>query len=278
MIYTITLNPSFDYYMELDELQTGEINRSKVEHLEVGGKGINVSKVLKELGTESTVCGFYAGMIGEAIVEQTKKMGFKTNWINVKGNSRINVKLLCNPETAINGCGCEANIEDLDRLCEAINSDEDSSIVFSGSICKGLGKHAYAYMMSKLKGRFFIDAEKELLTKTLQYKPFLVKPNHLELGEIYNTRINSFENAIKFGRRLCEEGAQNCIVTMGKAGSVYVTTKEAHIVKSRPVEVKTTVGAGDALLAGMLYAISKKMRPEEALIFATRLAEERISQ
>ena len=84
MIYTITLNPSFDYYMELDELQTGEINRSKVEHLEVGGKGINVSKVLKELGTESTVCGFYAGMIGEAIVEQTKKMGFKTNWINVK--------------------------------------------------------------------------------------------------------------------------------------------------------------------------------------------------
>lgn len=191
MIYTVTLNPSLDYYMELDELQTGEINRSKAEHLEVGGKGINVSKVLKELGVESTVCGFYAGLVGNNIVSETQKLGLENIWIEVRGNSRINVKLLCQPETAINGSGCEANIEDLDKLCEA--------------------------------------------------------------------------------------GAQNCIVSMGEMGSVFVSNTEAHIVKAKEVDVKSTVGAGDALLAGMIYGLSKRMRPEEALVFATRLAEKKVS-
>lgn len=277
MIYTVTLNPSLDYYMELDELQTGEINRSKAEHLEVGGKGINVSKVLKELGVESTVCGFYAGLVGNNIVSETQKLGLENIWIEVRGNSRINVKLLCQPETAINGSGCEANIEDLDKLCEAINTVKDSTILISGSTCKGLGKHAYAYLMSKLKGKIIIDAAKELLTNTLKYKPFLIKPNRFELGEIFNAKITSFQQAILFGRRLCEAGAQNCIVSMGEMGSVFVSNTEAHIVKAKEVDVKSTVGAGDALLAGMIYGLSKRMRPEEALVFATRLAEKKVS-
>lgn len=276
MIYTVTLNPSLDYYMELDELQAGIINRSKSERLEVGGKGINVSKVLKELGIESTICGFYAGLIGETIVSETKKLGIDTRWVEVKGNSRINVKLLCEPETAINGSGCQANIEDLDKLCEAINSDDDSIIVFSGSICKGLGNHAYAYMMSKLHGKIVVDAEEELLTNTLRYKPFLIKPNNIELGKIFNADIKTFQQAIIFGRRLCEAGAQNCVVSMGKMGSVFVNNTEAHIVNGKQVEAKTTVGAGDTILAGMLYGLAKRMRQEEALLYATRLTEDRM--
>ena len=278
MIYTVTLNPSLDYYMELTELVPGKINRSSSEHLQVGGKGINLSKELKELGVCSTVCGFCAGTVGRTIVSEVEKLGLKSLWTETLGCSRINVKLLCNPETAVNGIGCQANIEDLDKLCELINSDEGSIVVFAGAVCKGLGKHAYAYMMSRLKGNFVIDAEKELLTNCLRYKPLFIKPNHIELGQIYNTNINSIEQAIYFGRRLCEEGAQNCIVSLGEKGAIYVTESEAHIVKPNKIEVKSTVGAGDTLLAGIIYGYVKGMSKEESIVFATRLAERKISK
>ena len=131
MIYTITLNPSLDYTVTVPKFEIGKINRSSSEKIEVGGKGINVSKILKELGIKSTICGFYAGSIGKMILQKTDKLGLKNIWVGVKGCSRINVKLLTTEETAINGKGCEASFNDVDKLCNLINTNENSYVSYS---------------------------------------------------------------------------------------------------------------------------------------------------
>ncbi len=276
MIYTITLNPSLDYTVKVPDFEIGKINRSCFEKMEIGGKGINVSKVLKKLGMDSTICGFYAGSIGENIIEEAKNLDLNNIWIKVKGCSRINIKLLSTPETAINGKGCEASIDDLDKLCNKINTDKNTYVILSGSVCQGLDSNAYAYIMSKLQGKFIVDAEKDLLVNSLKYKPFLIKPNHLELGEIFNTPIDSFEKAIIYGKKLCEMGAENVIVSMGSIGAVFVNKDNEYTVKANKINAANTVGAGDTMLAGFIYSLINKKDFEESLIFASALAEKHI--
>jgi 1-phosphofructokinase len=276
MIYTITLNPSLDYTVKVPDFEIGKINRSCFEKIEIGGKGINVSKVLKKLGIDSTICGFYAGSIGKNIIEEAKNLDFNNIWIKVKGCSRINIKLLSTPETAINGKGCEASIDDLNKLCNKINTDKNTYVILSGSVCQGLDSNAYAYIMSKLQGKFIVDAEKDLLVNSLKYKPFLIKPNHLELGEIFNTPIDSFEKAIIYGKKLCEMGAENVIVSMGSIGAVFVNKDNEYTVKANKINAANTVGAGDTMLAGFIYSLINKKDFEESLIFASALAEKHI--
>ena len=276
MIYTITLNPSLDYTISVPNFEIGKINRSCSENINVGGKGINVSKVLKELGVESTICGFYAGSIGKMILEETNKLDLKSIWIEVKGCSRINVKLLTEPETAINGKGCEASTEDLNKLCSLINTDENSYVILSGSICQGLDSNTYAYIMNKLQGKFFVDAEKDLLVNSIKHRPFLIKPNHLELGEIFNANIDSFEKAVFYGKKLCEMGAQNVIVSMCELGAVFVNNKSEHCVRANKIKIKNTVGAGDTMLAGFIYSLINKKNYEESLEFASILVEKKL--
>jgi 1-phosphofructokinase len=276
MIYTITLNPSLDYTVKVPDFEIGKINRSCFEKMEIGGKGINVSKVLKKLGMDSTICGFYAGSIGENIIEEAKNLDLNNIWIKVKGCSRINIKLLSTPETAINGKGCEASIDDLDKLCNKINTDKNTYVILSGSVCQGLDSNAYAYIMSKLQGKFIVDAEKQLLLNSIKHKPFLVKPNHLELGEIFNTSIDSFEKAIIYGKKLCEMGAENVIISMGNIGAVFVNINNEYTVKANKINVANTVGAGDTMLAGFIYSLINKKDFEESLIFALALAEKHI--
>ena len=277
MIYTFTLNPSLDYIMEVDKLKIGEINRSKSEILRVGGKGINVSMVLRELGTKSVACGLMAGVVGDAIIDELKNVNIKSYFIKVKGNSRINVKLTGKNETAINGRGCIADKEDIDRLCCLVKSSSEDYIVLSGSICGGLDDNVYAYIMEKLKGRFVVDSYKALLTNTLKYRPFLIKPNHIELGEIFGCDISSFEEAIYYGKKLCDMGAENVIVSMGKMGAVFVNNSVEYIVKAESVKVKNTVGAGDTMVAGFLHRFINGNSFRECFEFASRLAEKRIS-
>ena len=276
MIYTITLNPSLDYTVKVPDFEIGKINRSCFEKIEIGGKGINVSKVLKKLGIDSTICGFYAGSIGKNIIEEAKNLDFNNIWIKVKGCSRINIKLLSTPETAINGKGCEASIDDLNKLCNKINTDKNTYVILSGSVCQGLDSNAYAYIMSKLQGKFIVDAEKQLLLNSIKHKPFLVKPNHLELGEIFNTSIDSFEKAIIYGKKLCEMGAENVIISMGSIGAVFVNINNEYTVKANKINVANTVGAGDTMLAGFIYSLINKKDFEESLIFALALAEKHI--
>lgn len=278
MIYTFTLNPSFDYIMEIDNLKLGEINRSKSEILRVGGKGINVSRELNNLGTESTACIFVAGTVGDSIISELNREKIKNIFVNVKGCSRINVKLACKNETAINGKGCNADLKDVDTLCGLVDTKEDDFIVLSGSVCSGLDKNIYAYIMEKLKGRFVVDAEKELLTNTLKYKPFLIKPNHIELGEIFECEIDSFDSAVYYGKKLCEMGAENVIVSMGKTGSVFVNSNSEYVRKANRVEVKNTVGAGDTMVAGFIHSIVNGRSFIESLDFAAYFAERKIAQ
>lgn len=278
MIYTFTLNPSLDYIMEVDKLKIGEINRSKSEILRVGGKGINVSMVLRELGTKSVACGLMAGVVGDAIIDELKNVNIKSYFIKVKGNSRINVKLTGKNETAINGRGCIADKEDIDRLCCLVKSSSEDYIVLSGSICGGLDDNVYAYIMEKLKGRFVVDSYKALLTNTLKYRPFLIKPNHIELGEIFGCDISSFEEAIYYGKKLCDMGAENVIVSMGKMGAVFVNKNSEYIRKANKVDVKNTVGAGDTMVAGFVHSLVNGRGFEESLDFASGLAEMKVAE
>lgn len=276
MIYTFTLNPSLDYIMEINELKMGKINRSKSEILRVGGKGINVSKVLKELGTESIVCGFVAGTVGDVIISELNREGIENIFVNVNGCSRINVKLAFKNETAINGNGCIANLKDVDALCSLVNTVSDDYIVISGSVCRGLDNNIYAYIMEKVRGRFVIDAEKAFLTNTLKYTPFLIKPNHIELGEIFSCNIDSFEKAVHYGKILCKMGAKNVIVSMGKMGTVFVNDSLEYVRKANKVNVKNTVGAGDTMVAGFLHSFVNGRSFSESLDFAVKLVEKKI--
>lgn len=278
MIYTFTLNPSLDYIMEIDNLRIGEINRSKSENLKVGGKGINVSMVLKELGTESVACGFIGGNIGEYIIAELDREKINHKFVKAEGNSRINVKLAFNNETAINGSGCIADIKHIEELCSLINTTDEDYIVLSGSVCRGLNDKIYAYIMERLNGRFIVDSSKDFLTNTLKYKPFLIKPNHIELGEIFGCEIDSFESAVYYGKKLCNMGAENVIVSMGKMGAVFVNNNEKYFIKAESINAKNTVGAGDTMVAGFLHRFISGFGFEECLRFGARLAEKKISE
>ena len=276
MIYTFTLNPSIDYLLELDSLKIGYVNRSKNEYIKVGGKGINVSMVLNKLGTDSVACGFIAGSIGNIIETELKSLNINSYFIKVKGNSRINVKVMADCETAINGKGCEATLSDIDKLCHNINSNIDDYIVLTGSVCNGLDDNVYSYIMGKLKGKFVVDACGDLLKNTLSKKPFVVKPNHIELGEIFNCKINTFDDALLYGEKLCLMGAINVVVSMGKMGAVFVNKSEKHIIKANKINVKNTVGAGDSMVAGFIHSCVNGANYKTALEFAEKIAEYKI--
>ncbi len=278
MIYTFTLNPSLDYIMEVDSLGKGKINRSHSEILRVGGKGINVSVVLKELGVESIACGLMAGTVGKAITEELDKASIPHKFIKVLGNSRINIKLVGESETAINGSGCIASKSDVDRLCMLTSTKTEDYVVLSGSVCNGLDKDIYAYIMENTEGKFIVDATGSLLTNTLKFKPYLIKPNNAELGEIFGCKVDTYDDAVLYGRKLCDMGAQNVLVSMGKRGAVFVNADESYSTEGNGIKVKNTVGAGDTMLAAFIHCVLSGNSFDEALSFSVDYAEKRISQ
>ena len=258
MIYTITFNPAIDYAVFVDKLNMGKTNRTTNELFCAGGKGINVSAVLGNLGQKSVALGFIAGFTGKAIAEMTEEMGVAADFIEVEGLSRINVKLKSGVETEINARGpqisAQAQAMLMDKLCRLRSGDY---LVLAGSIPSSMPVDIYEKILASLKDKKInavVDASGDLLRKVLCYKPFLIKPNTQELGELYGVEIESKEDALRYAKRLQEEGARNVIVSMGADGAVMLTEEgDEYALEAPKGRVINTVGSGDSLVAGFIH-------------------------
>ncbi|MDE6024916.1 MAG: 1-phosphofructokinase [Lachnospiraceae bacterium] len=258
MIYTVTFNPAVDYVIHTDDLSVGMVNRSKADEIYFGGKGVNVSLVLGELGVKSKALGFIAGFTGEAIEKSMKESGVETDFVKLdKGFSRINVKIKAGKETELNGQGPEISHEDTEKLFAKLEEMQDGdTIVLAGSIPKSLSSDIYEKILEKLQGKKIkavVDATKDLLMNVLKYKPFLIKPNNFELEEMFSTKLETDDDIIKYAQKLKEMGAQNVLVSMAGDGAILLAENgNVHKCGVCKGTVKNSVGAGDSMVAGFL--------------------------
>lgn len=271
MIYTVTFNPALDYVIKVDNFALEQVNRTKREDIYYGGKGLNVSTVLKNLGYESIALGFIAGFTGEAIEKGAKTLGFSSDFIKVKnGLSRINVKLKSNEETEINGQGPKIEKEDINELFKKLEKlTEKDILILSGSIPNTLNEDIYEKIMETLQEkniRIVVDATKNLLLNVLKYKPFLIKPNNHELGEMFNVLLKDDDDIIYYAKKLQEKGARNVLISMAGDGAILIT-EDKQILKSKVPkgEVKNSVGAGDSMVAGFIAGYLENNNYEKAL-------------
>ena len=270
MIYTVTFNPSLDYIVSVNHFKPGEVNRTVAELMFPGGKGINVSMVLKNLGYESVALGFMAGFTGNEIVRLLEEKRIKSDFISVaSGMSRINVKLRSDEESEINGMGPEIGKEDIQKLYSQLDRlKEGDVLVLAGSIPSVMPESMYMDIMRYLSGRgidIIVDATKDLLLNVLEYHPFLIKPNNHELGEIFGVKLKTKDDVIPYARRMQEKGARNVLVSMAGEGALLVT-EEGRVYESMPPkgEVKNSVGAGDSMVAGFLAGYLSSRDYEQA--------------
>ena len=258
MIYTVTFNPSLDYIVDVTDFKTGVVNRTTGEKIFAGGKGINVSMVLKNLGMSNTSLGFTAGFTGNEIKRLLAKKGVDTDFIEVEdGISRINVKLRSNEESEINGQGPAITEDNIKKLYEKLDCLKESDVlVLAGSIPDVMPSSMYMDIMKHLEGRginIVVDATRNLLTNVLPYKPFLIKPNNHELGEIFGVEITDKDDVIKYAKKLQEQGARNVLVSMAGDGAVLVTEDGQEFKANAPKgKLKNSVGAGDSMVAGFI--------------------------
>ena len=275
MIYTVTFNPAIDYVVELVSFNIGEVNRTTREYMNLGGKGVNVSRVLTNLEIPNTSLGFIAGFTGEALRTGLAEMGVKTDFIKLKeGNTRINVNIKGISETDINARGPEISDEAIEELFEKLNILKEGDIlVLAGSIPASLPSDMYERIMSKLYGRgikFVVDATKDLLLKSLKYEPFLIKPNNHELGEIFGIQLKNDDEIIYYARELKKKGAKNVLVSMAGDGAVLVDENNiAHKIGTPKGKVVNSVGAGDSMVAGFLAGYLEKGDYQYALRMGT---------
>ena len=263
MIYTVTLNPALDYVIQVDHFRPGQINRNKSENIYFGGRGINVSCILNELGFQSTALGFIAGFTGKALSDGLKQMGIVSDFITAeKGMTRINVKMKSDEETEINGTGPVISAENFEELKNRIrNLSADDTLVLSGSIPSCMASDTYVKIIECLHEdvRLVVDAEKDLLLKVLKYRPFLIKPNNLELGEMFAAKITSVDEIVYYAKKLQEKGARNVLVSMAKDGAVLLdengNVSRMGVAKGTVVN---SVGAGDSMVAGFLAGYLEK--------------------
>ncbi|MGL5354147.1 MAG: 1-phosphofructokinase [Clostridium sp.] len=270
MIYTITFNPALDYIVRVDDFKLGSVNRTSYEEIYAGGKGINVSIVLNNLGVKSKVLGFIAGFTGNEIEKRVNEFGCDCDFIKLNnGMSRINVKLKSNEESEINGQGPEVNNEALEELYQKLDTlKEDDILVLAGSIPNTLPKDIYESIMRRLDGRgvkFVVDATGELLLNVLNYKPFLIKPNHHELAELFNVEIKTEDEIVYYAKKLKEMGARNVLISMAGDGAIFVT-ENCEVIKSSVPKGKVinSVGAGDSMVGGFIAGYLKNNKLEEA--------------
>lgn len=258
MIYTLTFNPSLDYILTVPHFKCGVVNRTTEEILFPGGKGINVSMVLKNLGFESTALGYLAGFTGNKLRELLEEKGISTEFLPVKeGMTRINVKLRSDQETEINGQGPAISKDDIEKLYARLDRlEEEDILVMAGSIPDIMPGTMYMDIMKRLQEKrlkIVVDATKDLLVNVLQYHPFLIKPNNHELGEIFHTEIREKDDVIRYAKQLQEKGAENVLVSMAGDGAVLVADDGSIYQSEAPKgKVVNSVGAGDSMVAGFL--------------------------
>ena len=272
MIYTVTLNSSIDHVIEMNELQEGIVNKVNIENFYTGGKGINVSKILKEHGVENIALGFISGFTGKFIKNNLEQCGIKNDFINVlNGYSRINMKIKTNEnETEINGLGpsiSSSNIKDLFNQLEKLSSND--ILVLAGSIPPSLSDNFYEEIMKQLSTKnvkIIVDARNNLLLNVLKYRPFLIKPNHHEISEIFNKEIKTIDELIFHGNKLKEMGAQNVLISMGGDGAILITESNEIYRSNIPKgTLKNSVGSGDSMVGGFITGYLKTNDYKEAL-------------
>lgn len=288
MIYTITFNPAIDYIISIDNIAVGTVNRSKNEKIYFGGKGINVSIVLNELGIESKALGFVAGFTGKAIEDGINKQGIQTDFVHLEdGFSRINVKIKSIEETEINGQGPKIPDSAINDLFKKLDNIQDGdTIILAGSIPNSLPSDIYERILEYIKFKkvkVVVDATKDLLINSLKYKPFLIKPNNFELSEIFDVELKNIEEISKYARKLKEMGAVNVLISMADDGAILIDeNNRLHICGACKGKVKNSVGAGDSMVAGFLvgsmngnyeYALKLGTATGGATAFSDGLAE-----
>ncbi len=258
MIYTVTLNPSLDYIVKVDDFRLGIVNRTLQEDIYAGGKGINVSIVLNHLGYDSTALGYVAGFTGREILRILENEGIRTDMIQLPdGISRINLKIRSKEESEINGLGPVIDKVHIDRLYEKLDALEDGDVlILAGSIPSTLPESMYSDIMEYIKSKQIkvaVDATKDLLVNVLPYHPFVIKPNNHELGEIFEVTLTTREEVIPYAKKLQKMGARNVIVSMAGEGAVFVgedgSVYESEAPKGRVIN---SVGAGDSMVAGFM--------------------------
>lgn len=258
MVYTVTFNPAVDYIVRTDEINVGKVNRSISEEILFGGKGINISLVLKELGIKSKALGFIAGFTGQAIEEGVREMGVETDFVHLKdGFSRINVKIKSAEETELNGQGPRIDSEAIAELYKKLDGLENGdTLVLAGSIPNTLPSDIYEKILEHLSQKdikVIVDATKELLLNVLKYKPFLIKPNNYELEEMFGVAFKSVEEIVECAKKLKEMGAVNVLVSMAEKGAVLIDENgSVHTCGVCKGSVVNSLGAGDSMVAGFI--------------------------
>ncbi|KSU85279.1 MULTISPECIES: 1-phosphofructokinase [Fictibacillus] len=269
MIYTVTLNPSIDYFVKTDGLKEGEINLVNEQSIVAGGKGINVSKVLKNLGVDSVATGFVGGFTGDFVESSLQKADIGTRFIRVEENTRINIKLNTGKETEINGISPSIPVSALEQLEDNLLANLESTdfVVLAGSLPSSLRNEFYGQLISSIRqkgAQAILDSKGKPLQEALAHHPFLIKPNHHELGDLVGASIKDPREAAAYGRRLVNEGAQHVLVSMAGDGAVFVSKELAAFANVPSGTLENSVGAGDSVVAGFLAHFTKNGNVLEA--------------
>ena len=269
MIYTVTLNPSIDYIVRLDTVEVGQVNRMESDDKYAGGKGINVSRMLKRLAIDNTATGFIGGFTGRFITEELEKEGISTAFVPVSQDTRINVKVKADQETEINGAGPVISEQELEVLkAQLAHLTADDVVVFAGSAPSNLGNQVYKELLpiAKEAGAAIVcDFEGQTLLDSLGYQPLLVKPNNHELEAIFDVTLKTLDDIETYARKILEMGAQNALISMAGDGALLVTENAAYFAKPIKGQVKNSVGAGDSMVAGFTGELVKSGDALEAL-------------
>ncbi len=288
MVYTVTFNPAIDYVVHTDEIKVGGVNRAKTEKIYFGGKGINVSMVLSELGVKSKALGFIAGFTGDAIEKGVSEKGIDTDFVRLEnGFSRINVKIKSENETELNGQGPTIDEKALNALFEKLDKlSEGDTLVLAGSIPDSMPADIYEKILERLQNKNIkavVDATKNLLMNVLKYKPFLIKPNNNELGEMFGVTLKTNDEIAEYAQKLKDMGARNVLVSMAGDGALLLDENgKTHVCGVCRGTVKNSVGAGDSMVAGFIagseqgdyeYALKLGTAAGGATAFSDGLAE-----
>lgn len=269
MIYTVTLNPSIDFIVRIDQLDIGEVNRMDSDDKFAGGKGINVSRILQRLNIDNTATGFLGGFTGKFIEDSLSSENIKTHFVSVDDDTRINVKIKSEKETEINGRGpviSEQNIEELKMVLSQLTAED--TVVFAGSAPSNLGNEIYKTLIPFVRetgAEVVCDFEGQTLLDSLNYQPLLVKPNNFELESIFGVVLNGLDDVETYARKLLGKGAQNVIISMAGDGALLVTDSASYFAKPIKGTVKNSVGAGDSMVAGFTGKYVQTKDPIEAL-------------
>ena len=254
MYYTITLNPAIDMLTKVENFELGKLNRTGESDYVIGGKGINISLLLNNIGKESKALGFIAGFTGYFIKEELKKKGIKSNFVETNGFTRINIKLTTEQETEINSQSSKVAKENIKEFFDTLEELSDNDTVFlSGNIIPGMDSDDFAAIAKKVRekgAKLVVDSNKDMVLDTLKYKPFIIKPNEFELGEMFGVKISNTEEIAKYAKKLQEMGAENVLVSRGSKGAILFTNEgDVFTANTATGKVVSTIAAGDSMLA-----------------------------